>query len=136
MDFFIPTKLKERVKNWREEGYPSNYPILSEIFDYNLYEDEFGNKNLRYLRRAQFEALETYWYLRVVEKTPHIFELYKKFYDDPVELLKALGIHLKSEDIIKLMSQGGLNSIFEKISYDDVFVKQIFNFILRFIIDF
>lgn len=125
MDFFIPTKLKERVKNWREEGYPSNYPILSEILDYNLYEDEFGNKNLRYLRKAQFEALETYWYLRVIEKTPHIFELYKKLYDNPKEMFSALGIILNSEIWQEIALSGkGTNYIIEKIKTDDVFVKQ------------
>jgi type III restriction enzyme len=31
---------------------------------------------LRYLRRAQFRALETYWYLRLVLNTPRIGDLY------------------------------------------------------------
>lgn len=36
-----------------------------------------------FLRKAQFEALETYWYLRHVEGIPYIFDLYKKLYNDP-----------------------------------------------------
>lgn len=106
---------------WRENKYQSDYPTISEIFDFNL-DPETGN--LRFLRKAQFEALETYWYLRLVEKTPHIFDLYKKFYDDPAELFKALNISLSQEDLIKIMSNEGINAIFEKIRNDDNFVKK------------
>jgi len=124
VDLFIPSKLKENIVKWRNENYPCKYQGIANILNYNLYEDEKGNKILRYLRKAQFEALETYWYLRLVEKTPHIFDLYKKLYEDPVELLKALGINLSQEDLIKLLSSGGLDSIFEKIRKDDDFVKK------------
>ena len=43
----------------------------------------------------QLRALETYWYLRLVKGTPHIFDLYQEFFpakDDPDAMLKALGI--------------------------------------------
>lgn len=113
--------LKSKVLEWRENKYQSDYPTISEIFDFNL-DPETGN--LRFLRKAQFEALETYWYLRLVEKTPHIFDLYKKFYDDPAELFKALNISLSQEDLIKIMSNEGINAIFEKIRNDDNFVKK------------
>jgi hypothetical protein len=79
---------------------------------------------LRFLRKAQFEALETYWYLRLVERTPHIFDLYKRLYDDPVELFKALNISISQEDLIKTMSKGGIDSIFEKIKDDENFVRE------------
>jgi len=124
MNLFVPTKLREKIEAWRKNNYICDYPAISEILTYNLYEDENGNKILRYLRRAQFEALETYWYLRLVEKTPHVFDLYKRLYDDPVQLLKALGITLSQEDLIKLMSSDGLDAIFEKIKTDDEFVKK------------
>jgi type III restriction enzyme len=125
MDLFIPTKLKEKVIKWREEGYPCNYPALSEIFNYSLYEDESGNQILRYLRKAQFEALETYWYLRVVEKTPHIFDLYNRLYDNPKEMFSALGITLTSEIWQEIALSGkGPNYIIEKIKTDDDFVKK------------
>lgn len=68
--------------------------------------------------------METYWYLRLVEKTPHIFKLYTKLYEDPVQLLEALGISLSSGDLTRLLVRGGLDSIFEKIKTDDEFVKQ------------
>ena len=113
--------LKSEVAEWRESNYKSEYGVISEILDFN-YDSE--TQALRFLRKAQFEALETYWYLRLVEKTPHIFDLYNKLYDDPVELFKALGISVSQEDLIKIMSKGGTDSIFEKIRVDDDFVKR------------
>ena len=64
------------VDAWRAEGYPcSDHPAIAEILEWAR-ETESGN--LRFLRRPQLRALETYWYLRLVEKTPHIFDLYCK----------------------------------------------------------
>jgi len=108
--------LKSEVAEWRESNYESEYVVISEILDFN-YDSE--TQALRFLRKAQFEALETYWYLRLVEKTPHIFDLYKRLYDEPVELFKALGIFISQEDLIKIMSKGGTGSIFEKIRTDN-----------------
>lgn len=113
--------LKSKVFEWRSKNYQSDFPIISEIFEFNL-NPETGN--LQFLRKAQFEALETYWYLRLVEGTPHIFDLYNKLYDDPVELFKALNITISQEDLIKIMSKGGIESIFEKIKKDDDFVRE------------
>lgn len=124
MDLFVPNKLAEKVKAWRESDYRCEYPLISDILNYSLLESESGEKTLRYLRKAQFEALETYWYLRLIEKTPHIFKLYTKLYEDPVKLLDALGISLSKEDLIRLLSGGSLASIFEKIKTDDEFVRQ------------
>ncbi|MDI6642021.1 MAG: restriction endonuclease subunit R, partial [Elusimicrobiota bacterium] len=112
--------LKSKTIEWRRNNYPSDYPTISEIMNFNL-DPETGN--LRFLRKAQFEALETYWYLRLIEKTPHIFDLYKRFFDDPVELFKSLNISISQEDLIKIMSKGGVDSIFEKVKEDDGFVR-------------
>jgi hypothetical protein len=113
--------LKSKVIEWRRNNYYSDYPIISEILEFNLKPE---TKNPRFLRKAQFEALETYWYLRLVEGTPHIFDLYKRLYDDPVKLFKALNITISQEDLIKIMSKGGINSIFEKIKEDEDFVRE------------
>ena len=115
--------MKEKVLEWRESNYDSEYAVLSEIMDYNLMEDDSENKTLRYLRKAQFEALETYWYLRLVEKTPHVFELYKKLYTDRLELLKALGIPT-NENITGLLANKGFDGVIEAIRTDDDFVKE------------
>ena len=113
--------LKFKVNDWRASNYESKYPAISELFNFNLYSDETEIKNLRYLRKAQYEALETYWYLRLVEETPHIFELYKNLIPDHSELLKSLSIHLSQEDLIKLLSSGGIQNLFKKIKDDDDF---------------
>ena len=113
--------LKSKVFEWRENNYSSDFPVIAEILEFNL---DPETKNLRFLRKAQFEALETYWYLRLVEGTPRIYDLYKKLYDDPVELFKALNISISQEDLIKILSKGGIDSIFEKIKEEDDFVRE------------
>ncbi|MEN2998186.1 MAG: DEAD/DEAH box helicase family protein, partial [Brevinematia bacterium] len=112
--------LNSRVLEWRRSGYKSDFTAISEIMDFNL-DSEIGS--LRFLRKAQFEALETYWYLRLVENTPHIFELYKRVYTSPVDLLKSLSISI-SEDLIETMGKGGVDSVFERIKTDDNFVRK------------
>lgn len=124
MELFAPNKLREKVRSWRKKGYPCEYPVIQEIFDFLVTTSESNEQTLVYLRKAQFEALETYWYLRIVEKTPHIFELYKRLYTDPVSLLNALGINLPNEDYIRLLSVGGLDAIFDKIKTDSDFAKK------------
>jgi len=115
------SKLKSKVGEWRRNNYQSSFPVISEIIRYNL-DPETGN--LRFLRKAQFEALETYWYLRLAEGTSHIFDLYKKLFEDPVELFRALNLSLSQEDLIKIMSKGGIGGLFEKIREDEEFARR------------
>lgn len=60
--------IQDRVSAWRANRYPcADYPVIGEILDYaRLPESE----DLRFLRRPQLRALETYWYLRLIEETP------------------------------------------------------------------
>ncbi|MCK4347421.1 MAG: DEAD/DEAH box helicase family protein, partial [Thermoplasmatales archaeon] len=113
--------LKSKVFGWRKSNYPCTFSVIHEIFDFNF---DTETENLHFLRKAQFEALETYWYLRLVEKTPHIFELYKRLYPESTELLKALGVPTESQEILKLALSGGVESILQKIKSDDNFVKK------------
>ncbi len=113
--------LKSKVLEWRKNNYQSDFPTISEIFDFNF---NPKIKNLRFLRKAQFEALETYWYLRLVKGTPHIFDLYEQLYENPAELFKALNINISQEDLIKILSKGDIDLIFKKIKSDDDFVRQ------------
>ena len=112
--------LKTKVLEWQKNNYQSDFQTISEIFEFN-YNSE--TKNFNFLRKAQLEALQTYWYLRLIENTPHIFDLYNKIYNDPEELFKALNIIISQGDLIKIMSKGGIGSIFEKIKDDNNFVK-------------
>jgi hypothetical protein len=108
-------KLKAETLEWREKGYPSDYPAIATILKHN--QDSF-------LRKAQLEALEVYWYLRLVKNTPHIFDLYKEYFEEK-ELLEALGIKLSKEDLEEIaLGGGGLESIIDKVRKDDAFVKK------------
>src|SRR3989344_1671857 len=114
--------LKEKVTRWRNEGYPSPYSPLSEILEWQKINGKTASFCLRYLRQPQLEALETYWYLRVVMKTPHIFNLYKKWFEAD-ELLKALGVPNHSE-VTKLLARGGTDAVLDAIKTKDDFVRQ------------
>ena len=94
MTLSLSIMIRDKVREWRENNYDCDYPAIAEILTYNFERDDHGVVSLRFLRKAQFEALETYWYLRLVEKTPKIIDLYKKVYgNNHSELLKALGIN-------------------------------------------
>ncbi|MDH4164426.1 MAG: hypothetical protein OEW15_17320 [Nitrospirota bacterium] len=74
-----------RVDSWRASDFACNeYSAIAEVLEWAK-ETETGN--LRFLRRPQLRALETYWYLRLIEKTPHIFDLYRNSYPKQSELL-------------------------------------------------
>ena len=81
--------LGRRVDRWRADGYPvEDSPAIGEIFEWASDPDTGAT---RYLRRPQLRALETYWYLRLVEKTPHVFDLYQRLFEEPADLMDALG---------------------------------------------
>lgn len=86
-------RIAERVEEWRKLGYPCvEYPAIGEVLDWAR-DAETGA--LRFLRPPQLQAVEIYWYLRLVEKTAHISDLYEKFFDpaeDTDAYLSALGI--------------------------------------------
>ncbi len=71
---FLYQVLTLRVDAWRAANYPCDgFPAIREILEFATEDGEAGQ--LRYLRRAQFRALETYWYLRLMLETPRIPEL-------------------------------------------------------------
>lgn len=112
--------LGRKVDQWRVGGYPSpDYPAIAEIFEWAS-DPETGT--LRFLRKPQLRALETYWYLRLVEGTPHIFVLYQKLFPHRSELLKALG--LTTPEITRLVLDQSFDALWERIKTDDEFVKK------------
>ncbi len=125
MESFLPNILKEKVNTWRKNNYPSSFSTIEEILSYNFIESSDEISTLRYLRKPQIEALETYWYLRLIEKTPKVFELYNKLFKDTVERFKALGIELSSE-IWKQIALSGKSAdwLLDKIKTDNQFVKK------------
>lgn len=115
----IYEKIKEKVKTWRENNYECSYPELAEVFSF-IRQQEF-------LRKAQIEALEHYWYVRVVLDTPDIENLYRDFYHG-LELIKALGLPSEvSTGLSNLSSEVQeivINDILRKVKSDDEFVKK------------
>lgn len=109
-----------RVDKWRTDNYPCiDYPAIVEVLEWAK-ETETGN--LRFLRRPQLRALETYWYLRLIEKTPHIFDLYKKLFppeNDITVLLEALGV----SDAAFKAANYKVDRLLDRIKIDDAFVK-------------
>lgn len=112
--------IQQNVSSWRDQGYPSpDYPAISEILKYATLPDSYI---LRFLRAAQVRALETYWYLRIVEGTPHIFDLYQKYFERTTDLLNALGIG--SEEFIGIAADYGRGKLFDEIRNNKQFVKE------------
>ena len=111
--------LSEKVEAWRQAGYASaQYPVIAEILDYAW----LAPGQPRRLRQAQIQALETYWYLRLVEATPHAMDLYKRLFKKGSERRSALGI--EHPDLRTLIEDEGFDGLLERIQADDAFVKQ------------
>jgi len=118
--------LAKKVDAWREEGYPSDIPALAEILDFAVEGVEGGEPwprsgQLRFLRAAQLRALETYWYLRVVERTPTIPDLYRRLFPTTSERLAALG--LDAPALTTLALDVGYDGLIERVRTDDDFAK-------------
>ena len=112
-------QIAARVTAWRAESYAcAEYPAIGEILDW-AHVPETGHA--RFLRRPQLRALETYWYLRLIEKTPHVFDLYKRFYPKQSEMLAALG--LDHSEIKEYVLDEGLDALLKRIKTDDTFVR-------------
>lgn len=110
-------KLALITSNWKTSNYKvDEYPAIKELLEFQR---ESGV--LKYLRDPQLEAIETYFYLRLVEKTPKIFDLYKQLFPTKKELREALGI-VKNQEISDLIENE--ENIFDKLVSDDDFVKR------------
>ena len=90
----IIQKIQTDVKIWRESGYPTAISQVKEILNFQKIESHNDSieRQYKYLRKAQFEAIETYLYLRFVKKTPKIIDLYKQYYPISRDFTKALNI--------------------------------------------
>jgi hypothetical protein len=111
--------LAEKTDEWRQAGYPHEaYPAIAEILRHQMMED---GRTLRFLRKPQLRSLETYWYLRLVMGTPHVFDIYKEFHPRPRELRESLGL---SQDAIRdYVEDNGTDALWDRIRTDDDFVK-------------
>ncbi len=118
---YLYQALAERVATWRAANYScDHYPAIREILEFATEDGEAAQ--LRYLRRAQFRALETYWYLRLVLETPRIPEVYAKLFPKPKDRREAMG--LTHPDIVSFIADEGLESCLERVRSDNAFVRQ------------
>ena len=78
--------LSMHVAAWRADGYQNaDSPAIGEIFEWGRQADAPTFR----VYAPQLRVLETYWYLRLVEQKPHIFDLYQKLFPKKKELLEA-----------------------------------------------
>ena len=113
--------LAERVDAWRTARYDCpDFPAIREILDFAIEDPATGQ--LRYLRHAQFRALETYWYLRLVLNTPRIPDLYATLFPKPKERREAMG--LTAREIVDMIADDGLDTVLERLQTDNAFVRK------------
>ncbi|MGB4468687.1 MAG: hypothetical protein WBI41_11665 [Azovibrio sp.] len=113
--------LSAQVDGWRAAHYPCDtYPAIREILEFAVEDAETGQ--LRYLRRAQFRALETYWYLRLVLNTPKIPDLYAQLFPKAKDQREAMG--LTHPEIVSLIAGEGLEGCMARVLDDNAFVRQ------------
>ncbi len=120
VEHILVNDLKRSVKQWRHQGYPcDDYPLIGFILDYQA--EKQGNLlTLKFLREPQLLALEVYWYVRLVLKTPKIIDLYKYYYNEDKEaFFHALGVPI-SKDALDF---AGIDEIIERVKEDEDFVK-------------
>lgn len=111
--------LAMHVAGWRQDKYEhEKFSAIAEILEWaeNPVVSAFR------LRAPQFRALETYWYLRLKENTPHILDLYKQVFPRNTDRLKALG--MQHPDLIGYAADYSFDDLIKKIREDDAFVKQ------------
>lgn len=114
--------LAAKVAAWRAAGHPqARFRAITEILGF-AWEGPSEQPQLRYLRAAQLRALETYWYLRLVEPTPTIPELYGRLFERTTDRLTALG--LSHHELRDLATDFGYDGLVERIRTDDELVRR------------
>jgi type III restriction enzyme len=109
--------LAERVATWRQGGHPHDkFGTIAEILAWCANPEGAGFR----LRQPQLHALEAYWYLRLVEKTPKILELYRSYFPRTRDLLKALGV---ADDAFSA-ADFDLNELLTRVRSDDEFTRR------------
>lgn len=116
----LSDRLADEVAAWRAKSYAhADFPAIAEILEW-LSGQAAGQPP--FLRIPQVRALETYWYLRLVENTPGIFDLYQKLSSSKVDLRKALG--LTGDAVRDYAEEHGFDALIDHIRRDDTFVKK------------
>lgn len=112
-------RLAAAVREWRAAGYPTeSYQTIADILEWARGTED---GNVRYLRLPQLQALETYWYLRLVRETPRVVDLYRELYPKQIDFLKAIG--LGDSRLIGLALDLGPEGLLDRVRTDDEFVR-------------
>lgn len=107
------------VAQWRQTKYVCDrYPSIREILEFAVEDEHTGQ--LRYLRKAQFRALETYWFLRLVLNTPTIPALYTRLFPKLPDRLRAMGVSSKLFE----EAEYDYDSLIERVKTDNKFVRE------------
>ena len=110
-------QIAKGVDEWRRKRYPcEEYQVITEILDWAGNPDGEGFR----LRRAQMRALETYWYVRLIEGTPHVFDLYQKAFTTRADLISALGVPPPAFE----QADYDIEALWQKVKTEDNFVRQ------------
>ena len=113
-----------KVDAWRALGYPhKKFSAIAEILEWAANPEGSAFR----LRTAQLRALETYWYLRLVENTPSVFELYKRYFKKKADLLFALGVPQAAFERVDY----DIDVLWDRIRQDDDFIREFKLEILR-----
>jgi type III restriction enzyme len=115
----LSEKIATLSGEWRERAFlHDEYPAIAEILQWSASPYGSGFQ----LRAPQLRALEAYWFLRLIERTPRIFDLYKKYFpvDDPDQLLSALGV----PDAAYKAARYNFQILWQNVEADDSFVRQ------------
>jgi len=114
-------QIQQQVATWRQGGYTCPaHPAIVDILHYAVPPEENGAR--RFLRGAQLRALETYWYLRLIEQTPRTGELYARLFPDPAARRHALGIPHAARPAGT--SAATMDALWERIRTDADFVHR------------
>ena len=117
--------IREKVTQWISAGFASEtYPAIAEILEYQTTPAIVagGPVQSRFLRAAQIDALHTYWYLRLVARSPHILDLYRELFPQTTDLLAALGLGENQEILKAILNLGGLDAFLDRVRTDSEFV--------------
>jgi len=112
------SRLATAVQGWRNAAYAHDqYPAISEVLRWAGGQSDGPG----FLREPQFRALETYWYLRLVEGTPTVFDLYRRAFpaDEISTLLDAIGI----PDAAFRSVNYDLDKLWSAVEADDEFTR-------------
>ncbi|MDO9066632.1 MAG: restriction endonuclease subunit R, partial [Chloroflexota bacterium] len=109
--------LAESVATWRQRGHPHDkFGTIAEILAWCANPEGAGFR----LRQPQLHALETYWYLRLVENTPKILALYRSYFPGTRDLLKALGV---ADDAFRAADYD-VTGLLTRVRSDDEFTRR------------